>query len=73
MVTVSLARTRRSAIVAAVADPETHTVVPVGLEVPVGSVSAIVAWIGDDPARADAVRRHRFKGVRDAAAEVGSS
>jgi len=68
--TVSLARTRRGGIVAAVADVETGAVVAVGVEVPTGSVSVIVEWIGNDLVHAEAAAGHQFKGVRDAAAAV---
>ncbi len=76
--TVSIARARRgepaerraAAIVSAVADPETGEAVPVGLEMPTGTVKFLVGWIGDDPARAAAAADDSRKGVRDAAAAV---
>jgi len=70
--TISNARTSRtvSAVVAAVADPDTGQVAAVALEVPTGSVASIVAWIDGDPSRARAAAGHRLKGVRDAVAAL---
>ncbi len=78
--THSLARVKRgaletatvtvTAVVSAVADVETGEVVPVGVEVPSGTVKSIRAWIGDNPDRAAAAAEHKYAGVSDAAAEV---
>ncbi len=77
--THSLARTQRggaletatvTGIVSAVADVETGDVVPVGIEVPSGTVTTIRAWIGTNRARAAAAVDHPLKGVRNAAAAV---
>ncbi len=61
---------RVSAIVATVANPDTHTIEASGLEVPSGTVSEIMAWIDGDPSRAQAAVGHRLKGVRDAVAAL---
>ncbi len=61
---------RVSAIVAVVADPDTHTIEATTLEVPSGTVTEIVAWIDGDPSRARAAVGHRLKGVRDAVAAL---
>ncbi len=78
--THSLARVKRgaletatvtvTAVVSAVADVETGEVVPVGVEVPSGTVKSIRAWIGDDRDRAAAAAEHKYAGVRDHAAAV---
>lgn len=61
---------RVSGVVAAVADPETASVQPSHIEVPSGTVRAVVAWIGDDRDRAAAAADDPRKGVRDAAAAI---
>lgn len=69
--TISDARVKRGgAIVSAVADVETGEVVPVALEVPTGSASVVVAWIGDDPARAAAAEGDTRRQVVAAVARV---
>ena len=70
--TISDARAsgRVSAVVAVVADPDTHTIEATTLEVPSGTVSEVVAWIDGDPSRANAAAGHRLKGVRDAVAAL---
>ncbi len=79
--THSLARVKRgsaldtatvtvTAVVSAVADVETGEVVPVGVEVPSGTVKSIRAWIGDNRDRAAAAADHKYAGVRDHAAAV---
>lgn len=73
--TVSNARVKRGgALVAAVAEPETQTVVATHIEVPVGSAASVVAWIGDDADRATAARDagdDRRSVVRAVAAVLG--
>ncbi len=77
--THSIARTQRggaldtatvTGIVSAVADVETGEVVPVGVEVPSGTVKSIRAWIGDNPERAAAAADHKYSTVREHAAAV---
>ncbi len=70
MATVSLARTSRTKLLtlaASVVDPVTKET---ALVVPVGTVDSLIAWLGDDRVKAEAVKGHRFRGVRDAAEAV---
>ncbi len=70
MATVSLARTRRTAIAAVVADPVTQSLSVSGLSVPSGSAAAIVSWIGDNRDRAAAAADPRLISVRRVDASV---